>query len=128
MFIFPAVCRRPGRRALTLIETVIVIIIIGVAATIGTGVWRNQIEIERRNNAKEVLKILWRAEESFFAWKNVYTVDWDSLAVPDPNATDKFYTFTIEEASGRTLSIRAARKDGTGGGLTINQDGVITNF
>jgi Tfp pilus assembly protein PilE len=127
MFILPAVYRRGGRRAITLLETVIVIIIIGVAATIGTGVWRNQIEVERQNNAKEVLKILWRAEESFFAWKNTYTTDWSSLAVEDPNKTDKFYSFTIEEASGRTLTIRAARKGGSGG-FQINQDGEISGF
>lgn len=127
MFIFPAISRHPGKKAITIIETVIVIIIIGVAAAIGTGVWRNQIEAERQSNAKEVLKILWRAEESFFAWKNTYTNDWDSLAVENPNTTDKFYSFTIEESSSRTLSIRATRKGGSGG-FQINQDGVITSF
>ncbi|MFA5363124.1 MAG: prepilin-type N-terminal cleavage/methylation domain-containing protein [Candidatus Omnitrophota bacterium] len=127
MFIFPAVCRHTGKKALTLIETIVVIIIFGVVAAFSTGAWRNQIEIERQNNAKEVLKILWRAEESYFAWKNVYTVDWASLAVQDPNITDKFYTFTLEEASGRTLTIRAACKGG-GGGFTIDQDGAITKF
>ncbi|MDD2703230.1 MAG: type IV pilin protein [Candidatus Omnitrophica bacterium] len=127
MFIFPAAYRRTGREALALVETIVVIIIIGVVATIGTGVWRSQIESERRNNAKEVLKILWRAEESYFAWKNSYTVDWDSLAVEDPNKTDKYYTFTIEESSARTLTIRATRKR-TGGGFTINEEGEISGF
>jgi Tfp pilus assembly protein PilE len=127
MFIFPAAYRHTGKKALALIETIVVIIIIGIVATISTGVWRNQIESERRNNAKEVLKILWRAEESYFAWKNFYTVDWDSLAVEDPNKTDKYYTFTIEESSARTLTIRATRKS-IGGGFTINEEGEISGF
>ncbi len=127
MFIFPAIYRDSGKKALTLVETIVVIIIIGIVATIGTGVWRQQIEAERRNNAKEVLKILWRAEESFFAWKNTYTVDWNSLAVQNPNETDRFFEFTIDEASDRALTIRASRKGG-GGGFTINQDGDITGF
>ncbi|MDD5668413.1 MAG: prepilin-type N-terminal cleavage/methylation domain-containing protein [Candidatus Omnitrophica bacterium] len=115
------------KKGFSLLELIVTLVLIAIVSGIaGTG-WRHYVDKERQDNAKSSLKLLWQAEESYFAWKNAYTTDWNSLAIEDPGKTDKFYTFKVERAEARSLVISATRK-GTNSGFKIDQDGTITQF
>lgn len=127
MCIFPVGCKILKKQGVTVLELIVVLIIIGVIATIGIGSWQAQLEREYADNAKITLKMLWQAEENFFAWKNRYTNNWPDLEIDNPDNTDRFYEYTIEQATSITLLIKATRR-GKSTGFQIDRDGTITSF
>jgi Tfp pilus assembly protein PilE len=115
------------KSSVTVVEFIIVLAIISVLATIGLTGWQAQIEKEAAYNAKSTLQMLWQAETNYFVWKNRYTNDLGGLEIDNPNNTDKFYQYTIEEATATTLLIKATRI-GKSAGFKIDQDGAIASF
>jgi len=127
MCTFPAIYRVLGRKAFTLTELVVVVIIIGVLATIAISKWQVPLEREYEANAREILGALLRAEHNFFAWKGRFTSDWTALAIDDPNNSDTAYNYTLENVTDDTLFMRATRRN-QGRGLIMDQDGSINKF
>ncbi len=127
MCISPVVYRPLRRRAITLLELTVVMVIIGILATIAIMNWQAPIEREYEANARATLNALLRAEQNFFAWKGRFTSDWTSLAIDNPNISDSAYTYALENVTDNTFSIRATRI-GKGKGLIADQDGNIQKF
>jgi len=116
-----------SKQGLTALELIVVLVIIGTLAGIGVTGWQRHLEDKYTENAKSTLQMIWQAEENFFAWKDNYTYDWNVLEIDNPNKEDKFYDYTLEQATSTNLLIRATRK-GTARGFTINQDNEIKSF
>ena len=116
-----------AKQGVTLLELIMVLVIIAIIATISISGWQGQLENKYADNAKLTLKMLWQAEENFFAWKNRYTNDWNDVEIDNPNNEDRFYDYTLEEATSTNLLIRATRK-GKARGFTIDQDSNINSF
>jgi prepilin-type N-terminal cleavage/methylation domain-containing protein len=126
MCISPAVCKKNASSGFTLAELVIVLIIIGITATISVLGFHIGVKNEYEKNAKIKLEAIYSAEQDYFAWKNTYTADWAALNMEDPNANDSQYTYTIESASSTAFSVKAAAKTtNTVSDYTIDQAGVI---
>jgi type IV pilus assembly protein PilE len=113
--------------AFSMTELLLVLIIIGVLATVAVVGWQPAVEKEYKDNAKATLKALLRAQETFFSWKGRYTNNWTSLEIDDPNVSDNAYNYTLENVTGDSLFIRATRR-GNGYGVIIDQDGNIAEF
>ena len=139
MCIFAAGYKNLKGKAVTLLELLIVLIIVGILAGIGFVGWQGMVEREHTENAKAALKMLWQAEENYSAWKGRYTANWNNLEIEglrivDSNRTDNFYVYTIEkptpeeeaqEVTSTALLIRATRGNK---GFTIDQDCNIESF
>jgi prepilin-type N-terminal cleavage/methylation domain-containing protein len=126
MCISPAVCKKNTSLAFTLAELIIVLIIIGITATISVLGFHIGVKNEYEKNAKIKLEAIYSAEQDYFAWKNNYTADWTALNMEDPNANDAQYTFTIESASQTGFSVKASAKTANAvSEYTIDQTGVI---
>ncbi len=94
------------RRAFTLTELVVVLIIVGILATIAISGWQAQIEREYEANARATLNALLRAEHNFFAWKGRFTSDWTTLEIDDPNNSDSAYNYTLENVTGNNTIVK----------------------
>lgn len=127
MCTFPAIYRVLGRKAFTLTELVVVVIIIGILVTIAISHWQAPLEREYEANARAILSALLRAEHNFFAWKGRFTSDWTALAIDDPNNSDTAYNYSLENVTENSLIMRATRRK-QGYGLTMDQDGNINTF
>lgn len=115
------------QQGVTVLELIIVVVIIGVLATLGIGGWSAQMEKEHAENAKAALQAVWQAEENYVAWKNTYTTDWAVLEIDNPNIVDKYYNYTIDSATSIDLLV-TAKRIGQSKKFTIDEEGVLTEF
>lgn len=105
-----------NRRAFTLIEVMIVVIIAGVLASIGL---RNYLDAVERMRGAEPREILMRGyaayqrilmEEEPIGGPNQLT--WIRLGMPDVNANGaSFFTYSIEPSGAAPTGLRAVRKN-----------------
>lgn len=114
-------------KGVTILEIIVILIILGIGATISFVTWEPQVESEYAYNAKITLKSVWQAEQNYFAWKSGYSNDWNALEISDPNTQDRYYNYEIVNATAITLLIKATRK-GQSKGFIINQNGNISSF
>lgn len=110
-------------KAVTVLELIIVVVIIGVLSTIS--IISSPGFVDERQ-AKTTLKIIWQAEKDYFAYKSSYTNSWRDLNLSDPNHMPGNYEYSFEDV-GANLIVRATRK-GTGSGFEIDRDGNISTF
>jgi prepilin-type N-terminal cleavage/methylation domain-containing protein len=127
MCILLATCRKNKDHGLTLTEIIVVLVILVVLISIaGTGlVW--QVERKAVENAKIFLNLSWQAEQNYFAWKNIYTQDWDAMDIDNPNKVDNYYDYSIDKATALELIIKATRRN-KNSGFAINESGNISDF
>lgn len=126
MYILPVCKTRAQKHAFSLIELVVLIVIIGILATISYASWQGQLEKRHADNAKVLLKASWQAEQIFYSWKDRYTANWSDLDIGDPNTTDTYYMYEIT-GTPDSLTITATRKGGTTG-FAIDKEGNLTSF
>ncbi len=119
-----------ARAGFTLLEVLMVVIIIGVLATLAIPQYTKTVEKARASEAYSNLGTLRKAEWIFYndlLSNQNFTATIESLDVENPNsmATRNFnYTIT---AGATTFTITATRVSGTNSGetITINQAGAI---
>jgi prepilin-type N-terminal cleavage/methylation domain-containing protein len=108
-----------NRKGFTLVEVLIVVIIIGILASIGVPQFSDSIEKAKGGEARAGLGHLQTGEKIYFAEKETYTTDLSNL---DINLTQTYWTFTIVTPTSSTFTATATRKGGTRSGQTIIMD------
>lgn len=109
-------------KALTLIELILVVVIIGILACLAIAVPRGQLEKARANEAKTNLKLLWAAEKDYYIHEGEYTEDWNKLEIDNPNSPQAYFDYTITV---EPLRIYATCKRAQSSTFSIDADGHI---
>ena len=99
------------KRGFTFLELIIVIIILGILATLGFSQYTKLIERGRTAEAKLVLGTIRSAEETYFAENSAYTGTITDLLVSVPTAC----TVTSYFSYGTTAAVATATRCSAGG-------------
>jgi len=106
-------------KGFTLVEVLIVVIIIGILASIGLPQFSASIEKAKGGEARAGLGHIQTGEKIYYAEKEYYTA---SLADLDINLTQQFWSFVITTPTSTTFTATATRLGGTRSGQTIIMD------
>jgi type IV pilus assembly protein PilA len=117
-----------NKKAFTLIELLIVILIIGVLAAIGVPQLAVSIEKARGAAAREGLAHIYRAEIEYSGNNRtgVYANSMDDLS--DVALTEQYWQFSIETPTSTSFIATATRSGGAHNGqtITIDQTGILS--
>lgn len=113
----------------TLLELLVVIVIIGVLASVAIPSFGNAIERGRCREAQTTLQVIFQAERIFRLDNGGFGTMADLLnggymTNPNPNAN---WNFTIPANAAATFTARATRTGGGNNGATIEVTEVFTN-
>ena len=126
------------RRAISLVETMIVVSIIGILASIGVPRFEQAVEQSRANIAAANLRAIWTAQRAYWLQNNnTFAPDLATLRAAkllDPGIVDdggsttadgSSYVYKISQFDNTTFQATARRVNAPGsqGTLTIDQDG-----
>ena len=106
-------------KGFTLIEVLIVVIIIGILASIGIPQYAASIEKAKGGEARAGLGHIQTGEKIYFAERETYTTILSNL---DISLTEKYWTFSISTPTSTTFTATALRLGGTHSGQTIIMD------
>jgi prepilin-type N-terminal cleavage/methylation domain-containing protein len=132
-----AVARSFGaRRAFTLLELSICIIIIGILVAFTVPSFSRVSEQNHVDAASQYLRSLWSAERVYWLENRTFTTslaNLNALGLIDPKIAggdDGYFQYTITAANASTFSVTAIRNGSSiwSGTLTITQDGEVTGF
>lgn len=124
-----SILRADFKHGITLIELIIVVVIVGILATISIANYSKQIEKSRGSEAQSNLQSIWTAERVYRIRTGSYTTNWTDLNIDNPNnPSGRFYDYTINTATDTSLLVTATRRTKSSLYFTINQDGLITQF
>ncbi|RKY34210.1 MAG: hypothetical protein DRP78_06895 [Candidatus Omnitrophota bacterium] len=123
-----------NRKGFTLVELLMVVIIIGILATIAVPNYYKAVERAKAAKAKASLDLMRKAEISYRALNDTFTdnsgdeldsVDFSTAAVIGVS-TD--WTYTFGNVAATTVDVVATRQTGqyANESITIDQDGIIT--
>ncbi len=123
-----------NRRGFTLLEIIIVVIIVGILASLALPRFFRTVEFSRANEALSNLSAVRRAMERCYLFKNTYGTECDSfseLDVEDPGTlTNTHFTYSLGSPTATLFTITATRNTLDGGVatdiITINQAGTKT--
>ena len=108
-----------NRKGFTLVEVLIVVIIIGILASIGIPQFSASIEKAKGGEARAGLGHIQTGEKVYYAENEYYTTTQGDL---DITLTQKYWTFSIATPSSTTYTATATRSGGTLSGQTITMD------
>ena len=114
-----------SRKGFTLVEVLIVVIIIGILASIGIPQFGASIEKAKGGEARAGLGHIQTGEKVYFAENEYYTTVQGDL---DITLTNKYWTFSLSTPTSTTYTATATRSGGTYSGqtLTMDQSGAIS--
>ena len=127
--------KQRGRSGFTLLELLVVVIIVGILATIAIPAFLRAMENARAAEARAFLDTLKTAEEAYYQEHQVYSGSFSDLVVDQPAATSTkhYFKYTLSSASGSTFTGTGTRKTTGDTGkspnytsaytVTINQNG-----
>lgn len=102
--VMPADCR--NRTGFTLIELIIVVIILGILASIGFIQFLKTIEKGRSAEARNILGDIRSAQESYRLESGSYTADINLVNVTFPTSCTSTYFFSYSLAAGSATAVR----------------------
>ena len=104
--------KRESRSGFTLLELLVVVIIVGILATIAIPAFQRAMENARGAEAKAFLDTLKTAEEAYYQEHQTYTAVFTELVVDQPvNASTKHYfKYTLASPTASTFTGTATRK------------------
>ena len=113
------------KKGFTLVEVLIVVIIIGILASIGIPQFAASIEKAKGGEARAGLGHIQTGEKIYYAEKEYYTT---SLSDLDISLTQTYWSFSIATPTSTTFTATATRSGGTQRGQTIimNQLGTLS--
>src|SRR4030042_3355405 len=96
------------RKGFTLLELIIVIIIVGVLATLGFTQYTKVVEKGRATEARAILGSLRTAERAYFLENGVYTATISELGIDAPAAcaTTHYFSYACALATGTCTATR----------------------
>ena len=106
------------KKAFTLTEMMITVILIGVLASMALPGYRTFVEKGRTSEARHVLGLIRQAEIAYYTEHDAYTNQLGDLGLALPSATcngSYFYRYTLGVAAGPDFVGVASRCDGTAG-------------
>lgn len=106
-------------KGFTLVEVLIVVMIIGILASIGIPQFAASIEKAKGGEARVYLGHIQTAEKIYYAEKETYT---NNLSDLDLNLTQKYWSISITTPTSITFTATATRSGGTYSGQTIIMD------
>jgi len=121
-------------RGFTLLELLVVVIIVGILATIAVPSFTRAMERARQTEATAFLDTLKTAEEAYYQENQAYTSSFSLIMVDKPvdASTKHYFTYSLD-ATSTTFTGRGVRKT-TGGKnpaysaaytITLNEQGII---
>ncbi|QEH35855.1 hypothetical protein OJF2_44120 [Aquisphaera giovannonii] len=129
----------PGRgppRAYTLVESMVVLVTMGVLVALAVPRFGRALESARLDVAGANLRAIWTAERIYWLRNRSYAADLAELSdlldpsinVGDPAAPGAFYSYSVVAADSSSFAATAVRINGGSwaGALTITQDGKVT--
>jgi len=108
-----------NRKGFTLVEVLIVVIIIGILASVGIPQFASSIEKAKGGEAKAGLGHIQTGEKVYFAENETYTT---VIAELDITLTSQYWAFTIVSPTATTYTATATRSGGTRVGQTVTMD------
>jgi len=109
-----------NRKAFTLTELLIVVLVIGILAAIGIPQLAASLEKARSADAKIGLNQIYRAEIVFEGDRRFYTDSVGDLA--DVALTERYWSFRIDTPTSTSFTATATRTSGSRSGQTITLD------
>ena len=106
-------------KGFTLVEVLIVVIIIGILASIGIPQFATSIEKAKGGEARAYFGHIQTAEKIYYAEKETYT---NNLSDLDLNLTQTYWSISITTPTSITFTATATRSGGTYSGQTIIMD------
>ncbi|PIP68095.1 MAG: hypothetical protein CO035_07810 [Candidatus Omnitrophica bacterium CG_4_9_14_0_2_um_filter_42_8] len=106
-------------RGFTLVEVLIVVIIIGILASIGTPQFAASIEKAKGGEARAGMGHIQTGEKIYYAEREYYTTNLSDL---DINLTQTYWSFVITTPTSNSFIATATRLGGTYSGQTIIMD------
>ena len=111
--------KKYNRKGFTLVEVLIVVIIIGILASIGIPQFADSIEKAKGGEARAGLGHIQTGEKIYYAEKEYYTTNLSDL---DINLTQKYWSFVISTPTSFSFIATVTRLGGTRSGQTIIMD------
>lgn len=99
------------RVGFTLTEILIVVIIIGILATLALPTLVKTLEKAKLGEAASNLNLIRTGEKIYFLENSFFTNDIGSLNIEDPNSGAKYFDYTIPSADSSDFTARADRKN-----------------
>ena len=115
-------------RGFTLLEVLMVVIIIGILATLAIPQYTKTVEKARASEAYSNLGSIRKAEWIFYNEQSpqTFTTNFASLYIESPNSNaNRNFNYTVGGVSATAFTVSAARASGTNSGevITMNQIG-----
>lgn len=120
---------RQRKIGFTLTEVLIVVIIIGILATLALPMLVKTLEKAKLGEAVSNLNLIRTGEKIYFLEYSTFTTSIDSMNIEDPNdETKRYFDYSITSADSADFTAQAERKEGTytGKKCYINKSGAIT--
>ena len=109
------------RKGFTLLELIVVIIIIGILATLGFTQYTKMVEKGRTAEARSILGTIRTAQESYYLENGSYATSLSSLPVEAPSSCTTTHYFSYSTDGTTTTATRC-----TSGGKTPNASSSYT--
>lgn len=106
------------KKAFTLIEMMITVVVIGILASMAIPGYRTYVEKGRTAEARHVLGLIRQAEIAYFTEHDAFTNQLNDLGLALPSAAcngSYFFRYTLGLAAGPDFVATAHRCDGTAG-------------
>jgi prepilin-type N-terminal cleavage/methylation domain-containing protein len=128
--------RRGPARGYTLVESMVVLVIMGVLMSLALPRFSRSLESARLDVAGANLRAIWTAERIYWLRNRTYTADLGQLSdlldpsinIGNPSDPSEFYYYSTAAADQSSFSVTAARINSASwaGTLTITQDGKVS--